>query len=247
MRVRKLREENIEAQRKALINKQKKERIQLLSKLETEENNLIIRMKREFDVLKKKIHLHENEIKRIQCLAAKYALKRALTEGELKRDKEKARKRNTILTASKSIAGGFFSPGKTQTDIMNSQAPGTTDRFKKTTSSLNTLTLNTTHLSSQTNIQQIRYLQKSQAIPSFYLKKSFGQERPVNLKPVNYAHEDKVSHKKVELYLKSDEEQKKAAVIPLTSLYDDDLNYKEKVINKNFINFCRAYMNRQIQ
>lgn len=53
MRVRKLREENIEAQRKALINKQKKERIQLLSKLETEENNLIIRMKREFDVLKK--------------------------------------------------------------------------------------------------------------------------------------------------------------------------------------------------
>ena len=33
-------------------------------------------MRNEFDILQKKIHLHENEIKRIHGLATKYAIKK---------------------------------------------------------------------------------------------------------------------------------------------------------------------------
>lgn len=240
-RVNKLREDNVENQRNTLRENQKKEMNQLVLRLETEEHNLIIKMKREFDVLKKKIGLHENEIKRLQGLAGKYAMKKALHEGELKRDKEKSRKINAIITGTKTIQG-FFSPGKPGSSTMGSGTTsdiplGTDSSGKlKKGSTVGTLTLNSTSMTHQSNIQQIRNLQKSQNIPSFYLKKSFGEERPVNLKPVNYAHEEKASHKKVELYLKSDAEKQSTEVQPLTYLYDDHLNPLEKVKQEKFSN-----------
>src|SRR5688572_17718411 len=76
-RINKLRINNIQKQENTLLAEQRKEMEHLLSKLKNEENKLIIRMKRDFDVLNKKVHLHENEIKKIQGLAAKYAMQKA--------------------------------------------------------------------------------------------------------------------------------------------------------------------------
>lgn len=61
-------------------------------------------MKKEFDILQKKIHLHENEIERIQELSSKYADKKGTHEGELKRLKFKSSEQNQILKQSKSTS-----------------------------------------------------------------------------------------------------------------------------------------------
>ena len=92
-----------EKQRRDLRNKQEKEMKQTEIKLKNAENNLIIKMKKEFDVLQKKKGLHENDIQRIQGITSKYAMKRGLTEGELKRKKSRAREQNDIIGQTKQI------------------------------------------------------------------------------------------------------------------------------------------------
>ena len=52
-RIRKLREQNVENQLKKLRQDQRKEREQVERKIQVQENNLIIRMKRDFDILRK--------------------------------------------------------------------------------------------------------------------------------------------------------------------------------------------------
>lgn len=69
-------------------------------------------MKKEFDVLQKKIHLHENEIERIQELSSKYADKKGTNEGELKRLKFKSSEQNQILKQSKSTSVKKEDPNK---------------------------------------------------------------------------------------------------------------------------------------
>lgn len=64
-RVEQVQFERAEKQRNDLRIKHEKEMKQLNSKLENDEHKLIIQMKKDYDVLLKKIHLHENEIKRI--------------------------------------------------------------------------------------------------------------------------------------------------------------------------------------
>ena len=61
-------------------------------------------MKKEFDVLEKKNHLHENEITRIQALSAKWAVRKGTFEPELKRTKNLERRRNEILSDYKRVA-----------------------------------------------------------------------------------------------------------------------------------------------
>lgn len=94
-------EEKAEKQRKELGIKHQKELKQTEIKLKNAENNLIIKMKKEFDVLQKKKGLHENDIKRIQGITSIYAMKRGLNEGELKRKKSRAREQNDILGQTK--------------------------------------------------------------------------------------------------------------------------------------------------
>jgi len=132
---------------------------------------------------------------------------------------------NSIITSTKSVQSQTQSPQKT----VYEGGFSTTDRFKKTAGgTMGSITLNSTNLSAQNHIQQIKHLQKSPGIATFYLQRSFGEARPVNAKPVNYANEDKTSHKKVELYLKSDLESRAEQVPPLTSLYDNELQPLQK-------------------
>lgn len=211
-RVNKMRMDNIEKQKNALLAEERKEMAHLLSKLKNEENKLVIRMKRDFDVLMKKTHLHENEIKKIQGLAAKYAMQKALQDGELKRMKAKSKKMNDIFTTTKLAS----------VDGLSSKSPS------KSVERKSTITLNSTDLFNKTNIETVKNISKSPNVIKFHLKKSHGEEKPVNVKPTNYALEDKLSHKKVEIYLNGKTE-KKDEIPLLTSLYDDNLNLIQKV------------------
>lgn len=61
------------------------------------ENKLIIKMKKDFEVLKKKNSLHEIEIRRLQGLQKKWAAKKGVFEPELKRTKKLEKQRNEVL------------------------------------------------------------------------------------------------------------------------------------------------------
>lgn len=82
-------------------------------KLEELENKLIIRMKTEYTTLLKKNSVHENEIKRLQSIMSKWAIKKGTFYPELKRTKNLERKRNEIIGDFKQVAkkeklmGGF--------------------------------------------------------------------------------------------------------------------------------------------
>jgi len=228
-RINRLRIENIERQKNTLLIEQSKEMKHLESKMSNEENKLIIRMKRDFDVLMKKTHLHENEIKKIQGLAAKYAMQKALNDGELKRMKAKSKKMNDILVSVQgSGTGGVTGMTATRSPVSLPPFQSGFGTGKRGSNFHNSVTLNSTDMSNKTNTEYAKQLTKSPNVISFHLKKSYGEEPPVNAKPVNYANEDKLSHKKVEIYLVNKIE-KKDEIPPLTSLYDAFLRPIEKV------------------
>jgi len=229
-RINRLRIENIERQKNTLLIEQSKEMKHLESKMSNEENKLIIRMKRDFDVLMKKTHLHENEIKKIQGLAAKYAMQKALNDGELKRMKAKSKKMNDILVSvNGSSTGGIMGMTSNRSPVSLPPFNGShgTGMTKRGSHFHNSITLNSTDMSNKTNTEYAKQLTKSPNVISFHLKKSYGEEPPVSAKPVNYANEDKLSHKKVEIYLVNKIE-KKDEIPPLTSLYDEFLRPIER-------------------
>ena len=66
--------------------------LQLEAKIETGRHNLKIKMDKELNVLQKEINLHVNDIKRIQGLISRLAVKKGEVNDELRRAKERARK-----------------------------------------------------------------------------------------------------------------------------------------------------------
>ena len=87
-------QEHANQQRTNLRLKHQKQRRELEQKLEELENKLIIKMKKAFDVLRKKNNLHELEIRRLQELEKKWAKKKGVFEPELKRTKKFQKQRN---------------------------------------------------------------------------------------------------------------------------------------------------------
>ena len=100
-------QEHANQQRTNLRAKHQKQRRELEQKLEELENKLIIKMKKEFDVLRKKNNLHELEIRRLQELEKKWARKKGVFEPELKRTKKFQKQRNEVLSEyKKAVQGG---------------------------------------------------------------------------------------------------------------------------------------------
>lgn len=60
-------------------------------------------MRKDFIILQKQTNIHEREIKRIQALVTKYAIVRGLFQGELNREKTRARQQNDIMAVSKNV------------------------------------------------------------------------------------------------------------------------------------------------
>ncbi len=103
LRVEKLRNENAVNQRRKLLAEQKKEMLQLESKMETGRHNLKIKMDKELNVLQKEINLHVNDIKRIQGAMTRLAIMKGQFCDELRRNKEKAKKTMNQLKNTKKI------------------------------------------------------------------------------------------------------------------------------------------------
>ena len=70
-------------------------------------------MKKDFDVIQKKINLHGNEITRIQGLSGKMAMKKGLNDGELKRGKARLNEQNKVIHENKDV-------GKSLRETINS-------------------------------------------------------------------------------------------------------------------------------
>lgn len=85
--------------------------LQLEAKIETGRHNLKIKMDKELNVLQKEINLHVNDIKRIQGLMSRLALRKGKVNDELRRHKEKARKTMKQLKNTKTIESS--SPDRT--------------------------------------------------------------------------------------------------------------------------------------
>lgn len=108
-RVDRLMQEHAEQQRANLRRKHQKQRRQLEGNLQELEDKLIVRMKKQFEVLRKKNNLHEIEIRRLQGLEKKWAAKKGEEEPELKRTKKLKNQRNQILEEYKKSMFGTSS------------------------------------------------------------------------------------------------------------------------------------------
>lgn len=158
-------------------------------------------MDKELNVLQKEINLHVNDIKRIQGLISRLALKKGEINDELRRDKERARKTMKQLKNTKKIEG-TMSPERTMKGTMTMGAGGITDdtpinlllfsNMKKTaianlasTGMGNTISSNNNN---QNVILPLKHIMKTSQLTKFDIASENEQEK----KPVN-AEED---HKK---------------------------------------------------
>eukprot|EP00357_Protocruzia_adherens_P006894 CAMPEP_0115000420 /NCGR_PEP_ID=MMETSP0216-20121206/16749_1 /TAXON_ID=223996 /ORGANISM="Protocruzia adherens, Strain Boccale" /LENGTH=516 /DNA_ID=CAMNT_0002365519 /DNA_START=252 /DNA_END=1802 /DNA_ORIENTATION=- len=215
LRVDKLRSQNEDNQRKKLRLFQEKERAQVEVKLEETKNKLKIKMQKELDVLQKEINLHYHDIKRIQGLATKLAVKRGLNNDELRRGKNRARKTMEAIKNSRqskkvmglSIQSQYDStfPDQTQKSRQSMRsmytAPG---RSEKTGSPFKNLA---------TSGQLTRFNIKSQAEGIF--------SNPINVVP-DYKKNSTSNTKTLKILEKK--KPNKMKLPSLTALYDDDLN-----------------------
>ena len=205
------------------------------TKLLNDEHKLIINMKKEFDVLQKKIHLHENEIKRIQGLTSKYAIKKGNFEGELKRRKYRAIEQNQIIKLSKKIESISRSPSNSSAEqgvthsIFNQNADGVgmggsiSPSFKRSKSHALTM------FGEQKNmtITTLRNMINTGNISRFYIKQKFGADLPVNRVPSIQIKEEGDNNNKIEKFLKAKKKNKLEILPSLTDLYDHDLNLRK--------------------
>ena len=208
------------------------------TKLQNDEHKLIINMKKEFDVLQKKIHLHENEIKRIQGLASKYAIKKGHFEGELKRRKYRSNEQNQIIKLSKKIESSMMqshSPAKESFDkspnnsmLMNTNNQNneigsnnglTSPSFKRTKSHAYTM------FGEQKNmtVTTLRNMINTGNVSRFYIKQKFGADLPVNRVPAIQTKEEVDDNNKIEKFLKAKKKNKLEILPSLTDLYDNNL------------------------
>ena len=72
-----------------------------------------IKMEKDLDVLQKQINLHVNDIKRIQGLIKRLAIKKGLNADEIRRLKEKARNTQKYIKQTKAVESTIKPPAKT--------------------------------------------------------------------------------------------------------------------------------------
>ena len=112
-RIENLRQKNAAKQRKSLLDEQQKELHQLEAKIETGRHALQIKQDKDLIILQKEINLHVADIRRIQGLMSRLAMKKAAQTDELRRIKDKSRKTQAFLSESKKVTSSAI-PKDTQ-------------------------------------------------------------------------------------------------------------------------------------
>lgn len=239
-RVESVRHHNAMKARNKLLSDQKKERLQLEAKIETGRNNLRIKMDKELNTLQKEINLHVNDIKRIQGLISRLAIKKGETNDELRRNKDRAKKTMNEIKNSRKIDGADNTLVKTGNTItaghgFTAAAASTLllgGNFKKNmmtggmlSSSLGNTSSSTNNLSNQ--VKPLKYILTCAPITQFDISANSGQEkRPVN-KEEDLTKSDMDMKGKIKKLL--DQRKPPTEKMPsICEMYDDDLNYVRK-------------------
>lgn len=218
------------------------------TKLLNDEHKLIINMKKEFDVLQKKIHLHENEIKRIQGLANKYAMKKGKFEGELKRRKYRANEQNQIIKLSKKIESTYRNSRSQSNESLeqgqskpafNFTSSEQANQYNNGTNSPTrrgrTFTQNMFGEQKNMTITTIRNMINTGNISRFYIKQKYGADLPVNRIPSIQTKEEGDGNNKIEKFLKAKKKSKLEILPSLTDLYDQNLNIKKVFFDQKLL------------
>ena len=203
---------------------QRKELEHLRRKLELEEDRLIIRMKKEYEVLKKKMYLHENEIKRVHGLGAKIAWKKGERDGEIRRAKMRARKQNHIIESSKSLRRSEnLLPELSSSPHRNCK----TDRVRRSAYSEASWTLSPSIFSTRErdNLRDLKQLIKEDGITKFYIRQRNEHELPINVKSTEYGALP--SRHKIEKLLIRESDREKLELPSLSKMYDEGLSLLE--------------------
>jgi hypothetical protein len=238
-RVEGLRHQNAMNSRNKLLSDQKKELHQLEAKIETSRNNLRIKMDKELTTLQKEINLHVNDIKRIQGLMSRLAVKKGDTNDELRRNKDRAKKtmneiknsrktgdadktmKGTLLnTGTSVVAGHGFHANKASTlllgeNVKNMMTGG------MLSSSLGNTSSSGMNISNQ--LRPLKYILTQAPICKFDISANSGQEKL----PINKQGDPSKSDMDLKGKIKTLLDQRKPPTEKMPSLcdmYDDDLN-----------------------
>ena len=213
--------------------------LQLESKIETARNNLRIKMEKELNTLQKEINLHVNDIKRIQGLISRLAIKKGYTNDELRRNKDRAKKTMNEIKNSRKIGGDNDKTLKgtlanTGTTIaaghgFNAIAASTLllgGNVKNMTGGMLSSSLGNTYSSGNTLTSQLRplkYILTQAPICKFDVSANSGQEK----RPINKEEDPTKSDMDLKGKIKTLLDQRKPPTEKMPSLcemYDDDLN-----------------------
>jgi hypothetical protein len=239
-RVEGLRQKNASTTRNKLLSDQKKEMVQLGAKIETARNNLRIKMDKELNTLQKEINLHVNDIKRIQGLISRLAIKKGDNNDELRRNKVRAKKTMQEIKNSRKIESGIDKTMKntlaaagtaiTGTQQYEAGGPAATLLFgiglKKGMTNIMGSSLGNTGSTSGnagSQLRPLKYLLKTSPITTFDISADSGQTK----KPVNKQGDVTEADLGLKGKIKKLLEQRKPPTEKMESLcelYDDDLN-----------------------
>ena len=172
-------------------------------------------MHKDFDTFKKKINLHENEIKRIQGMAIKYSYKMGENDGELKRSKDKSRKLNSLLTETKAI-DSFHSNERTQNQSQYGQSTnpnsdgteldGLNISYNKLGHSLMQFAQTFTNINNRNqNVRLLKNEIKKSNMTKFSIRPGHGFDRPINMHPDIYNKGNSIS--KIHKFLHYEKQQ----------------------------------------
>ena len=238
-RVENVRHANAMNARNKLLSAQKKEMLQLETKIETSRNNLRIKMEKELNTLQKEINLHVNDIKRIQGLISRLAVKKGETNDELRRNKDRAKKtmnqikdskkiggssdktmKNTLAVTGATIAAGHgYNPAAASTLLLGGNVKNLTTGMLS--SSLGNTNSSGSNMNNQ--IKPLKYLLTKAPICKFDISANSGNEKL----PINKTEDPTKSDMNLKGKIKTLLDQRKPPTEKIPSLcemYDDDLN-----------------------
>eukprot|EP00826_Nyctotherus_ovalis_P031070 TRINITY_DN2480_c0_g1_i11.p1 TRINITY_DN2480_c0_g1~~TRINITY_DN2480_c0_g1_i11.p1 ORF type:complete len:253 (+),score=86.81 TRINITY_DN2480_c0_g1_i11:849-1607(+) len=229
-----VKEANDEKARQHLLEVRQRELNELNAKIRDNKRLLERTRELQMDVVSKKINLHVKDIERIQGLLRKHALKKALTEDELRRVHSKAKKTMKVMEQFKQINDamgptGRISPTRTLDDrstLIHTSNPFIfTNKLQSFSgySNMDTTAYNSTTF--RNVIEPLKRLARSLAFTRFNIRSTVVDEED---KPINKAEDS--SQSTWEKVIKDLLGQRKATnmgVASIAEMYDDDLNLIE--------------------
>jgi hypothetical protein len=211
--------------KKKIDKEEKKEIKKKIDRNNLDEFNLLIMKNKETDILSKQIHLHVNDIIRIQNSLTNYYLDKGEKSEELKREKDRQVNTNKTIAAFKAIKK--FIPNQLAIASKHDLALALLQIPTKAIT-LNTSMDNLGNTRSQRvkqNIMALKYLIKNSKLIRFDINSDFNSRKFCNVAEDHNAKSDNDLKRKIKKLL-NQRKHKDEIMIQPTAYYDDNLNTK---------------------